>query len=50
MAMTVHDLLTKPALVSAARAEFEAKRGAGFVYKPLIGERKPPLDYRVNPK
>jgi aminobenzoyl-glutamate utilization protein B len=50
MAFSVYDLFTTPQLVAAARAEFEAKRGAGFVYKPLIGERKPPLDYRVNPK
>ncbi len=50
MAMTVYDLLTTPSLVTAARAEFERRRGAGFVYRPLIGERKPPLDYRVNPK
>jgi aminobenzoyl-glutamate utilization protein B len=50
MAMTVYDLLTTPALVASVRAEFERRRGAGFVYRPLIGERKPPLDYRVNPK
>jgi aminobenzoyl-glutamate utilization protein B len=46
LAMTVHDLMTKPELVAAARAEFDRKRGAGFVYAPLIGDRKPPLDYR----
>jgi aminobenzoyl-glutamate utilization protein B len=50
MAMTVHDLLTTPSLVASARAEFDRRRGPGFVYKSLIGERKPPLDYRVNPK
>ena len=50
MAMTVYDLLTTPSLVSSARAEFERRRGPGFTYRPLIGERKPPLDYRVNPK
>jgi aminobenzoyl-glutamate utilization protein B len=50
MAMTVYDLLTTPTLVASARAEFERRRGLGFVYRPLIGERKPPLDYRVNPK
>jgi aminobenzoyl-glutamate utilization protein B len=50
IAMTVYDLLTTPTLVAGARAEFERKRGASFVYRPLIGERKPPLDYRVNPK
>ena len=46
LAMTVHDLMTQPPLVTAARAEFEKKRGAGFTYAPLIGDRKPPLDYR----
>jgi aminobenzoyl-glutamate utilization protein B len=50
MALTVYDLLTTPALVASARAEFERRRGASFAYRPLIGERKPPLDYRVNPK
>jgi aminobenzoyl-glutamate utilization protein B len=46
LAMSVQDLMTQPALVTAARAEFDRKRGAGFVYAPLIGDRKPPLDYR----
>ena len=46
LAMTAQDLMTKPELVTAARAEFDRKRGSGFVYAPLIGDRKPPLDYR----
>jgi aminobenzoyl-glutamate utilization protein B len=46
LAMSVQDLMTTPALVAAARAEFDRKRGSGFVYAPLIGDRKPPLDYR----
>ncbi|MFN2567099.1 MAG: amidohydrolase [Gemmatimonadaceae bacterium] len=50
MAMSLYDLLTTPSLVASARAEFERRRGPGFTYRPLIGERKPPLDYRVNPK
>jgi aminobenzoyl-glutamate utilization protein B len=50
MALSLHDLFTQPELVAKARAEFQAKRGAGFSYRPLIGDRKPPLDYRVNPK
>jgi aminobenzoyl-glutamate utilization protein B len=50
MALSLHDLFTQPALVARARAEFAEKRGAGFAYRPLIGDRKPPLDYRVNPK
>ena len=50
MAMSVYDLLTTPKLVEDARAEFERARGADFTYRPLIGEREPPLTYRVNPK
>ena len=50
LAMSLHDLLTQPELVRQARAEFTRRRGADFRYRPLIGERSPPLDYRVNPK
>jgi aminobenzoyl-glutamate utilization protein B len=50
MAMSVQDLFAQPALVRQARAEFTQKRGSGYTYRPLIGDRSPPLDYRVNPK
>jgi aminobenzoyl-glutamate utilization protein B len=50
MAMTVYDLLTTPSLVAEARAEFERRRGPGFVYRPLIGEWPPPVDYRIKAK
>lgn len=40
------DLLTQPALVREAKEEFEQDRGQGFQYVPLLGDRKPPLDYR----
>lgn len=46
LAFTAYDLFTNPALVQRARAEFDGKRGPKFVYRPLIGERAPPLDYR----
>ena len=46
LALTAHDLFTDAATIQKARAEFEQKRGASFVYRPLIGERAPPLDYR----
>jgi aminobenzoyl-glutamate utilization protein B len=45
MALTAVDLLEDPARVTAAREEFERRRGT-FVYKPRIGDRPPPLDYR----
>jgi aminobenzoyl-glutamate utilization protein B len=50
MAMSVYDLFTTPSLITEARAEFDKARGPGFTYRPLIGDRKPPLDYRVNPR
>lgn len=46
LSMTALDLFSDPALVQAARREWDEKRGADFVYKPRIGDRKPPLDYR----
>ena len=33
-------------LRKAARAEFDAARGPDYVYKSLLGDREPPLDYR----
>jgi aminobenzoyl-glutamate utilization protein B len=46
MALTGIDLFTQPELRAEARAEFLRRRGADFVYKPLLGDRAPPLDYR----
>jgi aminobenzoyl-glutamate utilization protein B len=46
LAFTAVDLMSDPALVRRAKAEFDEKRGPNFVYRPLIGERAPPLDYR----
>lgn len=45
MALTVMDLLTAPAEISRAQAEF-ARRVGDFRYVPMVGDRKPPLDYR----
>ncbi len=46
LAMTAVDLFTKPAALQQARSEFRARRGPDFRYESLIGNRKPPLDYR----
>jgi len=46
LALTAIDLLTDPALREAAKAEYETRVGPDFVYVPLVGDRKPPLDYR----
>ena len=46
IAMTGIDLFSNPALLDQAKKEMADKTGPGFQYKSLIGERKPPLDYR----
>jgi aminobenzoyl-glutamate utilization protein B len=46
LAMTAVDLFTTPALLAEATAAYRTQLPAGFVYRPLVGDRKPPLDYR----
>lgn len=46
MTLAAIQLYTDPALRQAARAEFDAARGPGYQYRSLLGDRKPPLDYR----
>ena len=46
LALTVAQLYTSPDVIQAAKGEFDKSRGPGFVYKPLVGDRPPPLDYR----
>lgn len=40
-------LLERTATVREARAEHVRRRGRGYRYRPLLGDRKPPLDYRL---
>jgi aminobenzoyl-glutamate utilization protein B len=40
------ELYQNPELRAAAKAEFAAARGPKFKYEALLGNRKPPLDYR----
>ena len=46
LALMGQELFTNPELIAAARAEFEKRRGPDFKYQPLLGDRKPALDYR----
>ena len=46
LALTAIELLNKPKVVQEAKVEFEDKRGENFIYQPLLGNRKPALDYR----
>ncbi len=47
LAMTAIDLFTRPDLVEAAKAEHASRIPEGWVYEPLLGDRDPPLDYRL---
>lgn len=46
LATTGLDLLTDKALLQNAKDEFYKARGADFKYKAILGDRKPPLNYR----
>lgn len=46
LAMTAVDLLTDKVVLEEAREEFLERRGPDFEYRALLGDRKPPLDYR----
>lgn len=46
MALMAVELFTNEELRAAARAEFDEARGPDYQYKPLLGDRDPPLDYR----
>jgi aminobenzoyl-glutamate utilization protein B len=39
------DLLTRPAIIEKAKQEFIQSKG-DYRYTPLLGDRKPALDYR----
>ena len=43
--LTALELYLSPEKLSDVKAEFEQRRGSGFVFKPLVGDREPPLDY-----
>ena len=46
IAMTGIDIFMNPTTLVNARKELDAKLGPGFQYKSMIGDRKPPLDFR----
>ncbi|OBX19854.1 amidohydrolase [Erythrobacter sp. QSSC1-22B] len=46
MALMAVELFQNEELREAARAEFDASRGPGYVYRSLLGDRDPPLDFR----
>jgi len=47
LSLTARDLFLDPQLIEAGRVEFELRRGENFRYKALLGNREPPLGYRI---
>ena len=47
MGLTAVKLFRDPDIIERARLEWLERRGEDFDYQPLLGERPPPLDYRV---
>ncbi|MCZ6460217.1 MAG: amidohydrolase [Gammaproteobacteria bacterium] len=47
LALTAQNLFEDPALIKAAAAELKERQGLDFDYSPLLGDRAPPLDYRL---
>jgi aminobenzoyl-glutamate utilization protein B len=45
LALTAIDLFSNPALMKKAQEEFQQKLG-DYKYEPLLGNRKPALNYR----
>ena len=46
LALTGMQLLDNPKTIKAAKEEFIKKRGVDFIYTPMLGDRKPSLNYR----
>lgn len=46
IALSAYDLFTNQELIGKARAELNDRIGPNFKYEALLGDRKPPLDYR----
>ena len=47
LALTATDLFQDTDLIERAWAELREKRGTDFEYEALLGDREPPLDYRL---
>lgn len=50
LTLTAVDLFMNPEIIEKADKELIKRRGTNFVYKALLGDRNPPLDYRVDKK
>ena len=47
LAKTAKDIFLDPSIIEDATKELTQRQGKDFVYYPLLGDRQPPLDYRL---
>ena len=48
LALSIKEILENPEIIIQAKNELNERTGDDFIYKPLLGDRMPPLDYRKN--
>jgi aminobenzoyl-glutamate utilization protein B len=48
LALSAAEVMQSPDVIAKAKAEFLKRRGPDFIYQPMVGNRKPALDYRIN--
>ena len=46
LAKSAIEIYSNPSIIEDAKAELNERVGNNFVYNPLLGDRKPPLEYR----
>jgi len=46
LAKSIIEILSNPSIIQDAHEELNRRVGEDFIYQPLLGDRKPPLDYR----
>jgi aminobenzoyl-glutamate utilization protein B len=50
IALSAAELFQSPDTLAAAKAELDKRRGPDFVYRSLLGDKAPSLDYRQSAK
>ena len=46
LAKSIIEILSNPSIIQDAHEDLNRRVGEDFIYQPLLGDRKPPLDYR----
>ena len=46
MASSIKEIFENPEVIEISKQELKQRTGEDFIYKPLLGDREPPLNYR----